>query len=163
MEGGWVAAANRRAAGLPAQWVTLHGQCATILMMPHHIFTVWHLDKATFMLTLHAVLMATSEISAQFKFSFVKMLEEYSNHYIIDTWWGTRHDAEPGSLYLQIERIMGKSFLLDAPIHGCTIFWNCAPASYKWFPRFWVDSASSSARRGNLSQYLTTVIWLPHF
>ena len=37
------------------------------------------------MLTLHAVLMVTSEISAQFKFSFVKMLEEYSNHYIIDT------------------------------------------------------------------------------
>ena len=37
-----MAAANRRAAGLPARWVTFHGQWVTILMMPDHIFTVWH-------------------------------------------------------------------------------------------------------------------------
>ena len=37
------------------------------------------------MLTLQAVLMVTSEISSQFNFIYVKVLEEYSNHYIIDT------------------------------------------------------------------------------
>ena len=29
-------------AGLPPWCATFHGQCATILMMHDHIFTVWH-------------------------------------------------------------------------------------------------------------------------
>ena len=48
MEGVRVAAANRRVAALPARCVTLHGLCATILMMPDHIFTVWHCDYQSF-------------------------------------------------------------------------------------------------------------------
>ena len=44
---------------LPEQCVTLHGQCATILMMPDYFLV-------TFMLIWQAVLMGTSEISAEF-------------------------------------------------------------------------------------------------
>ena len=57
----WAAAANGRVAGLPARCVTVHGQCATILMMPDYFL-------ATFMLIWQAVLMGTSDITAQFKF-----------------------------------------------------------------------------------------------
>ena len=65
--GGWVSGGRQwGGAGLPAWWVslpgqclTLHGQCATILMMPDYFL-------ATFMLIWQAVLMGTSEISAEF-------------------------------------------------------------------------------------------------
>ena len=68
--GGWVSGGRQwGVAGLPAWWgslpgqcVTLHGPCATILMMPDYFL-------ATFMLILQAVLMGTSDITAhQFKF-----------------------------------------------------------------------------------------------
>ena len=74
--GGWVSGGRQwGVAGLPTwwvalpgQWVTLHCQCATILMMSDHILTAWHCNRVTSMLILQAVLMGTSDITAQFKF-----------------------------------------------------------------------------------------------
>ena len=58
--GGWVSGGRQwGVAGLPTwwvalpgQWVTLHCQCATILMMSDHILTAWHCNRVTFMLIL---------------------------------------------------------------------------------------------------------------
>ena len=41
---------------LPGQWVTLHGQCATILMMPDHIFSAWHCNLLVNIVDNHHIL-----------------------------------------------------------------------------------------------------------
>ena len=153
--GGGVSGGRQWAGGGPPAWcVTLHGQCATIWMMPLHIFTIWHWNLIAVVNILDIIVLCTTVRSTSSSVNTVAWI------YKVVLW---RKTTDTRSIVWQslimignqtkdvpyfLSIMIGKLGSTDAQRHSWFLIVNLASC---WHGPFVINKASKAFHLSNIS------------